>query len=289
MEFNYVKRWVKVGDSLPARIARITYKSIHQFEIPLIRPVHGSLYRLHKVISGAIDWTLRVFYWTPLFKSRLVGPAPRMNLYGGMPYLTGPTIISIGRDSRISGATTFSGRSSSEPKPRLIIGDNVGIGWQTTIAVGSCVKIGNNVRIAGRAFLAGYPGHPLNAKQRAAGLPDLDIQVGDIILEDDVWLGTGVTVSAGVRIGAGSIVAAGSIVTKDLPPRVLAGGSPAKIIRPLSEDDDAVPFVGSLTTLVGVPVLTRIPVLHNEGFAFDGNGLDQSFFDYGKPEGKAHA
>jgi polysaccharide chain length determinant protein (PEP-CTERM system associated) len=45
----------------------------------------------------------------------------------------------------------------------------------------------------------------------------------------------------------------------------------------------------SLATLVGVPVLTRIPVLHNEGFAFDGNGLDQSFFDYGKPEGKAHA
>ena len=40
---------------------------------------------------------------------------------------------------------------------------------------------------------------------------------------------------AGVRIGHGTIVAAGSVVTRDLPAMVLAGGIPAKMIRPLSQ------------------------------------------------------
>jgi acetyltransferase-like isoleucine patch superfamily enzyme len=46
-------------------------------------------------------------------------------------------------------------------------------------------------------------------------------------------LATGVTVSTGVRIGRGTIVAAGSVVTSDLPPGVLAGGAPARVIRQL--------------------------------------------------------
>jgi acetyltransferase-like isoleucine patch superfamily enzyme len=244
MTYNDIKRWVKEGDSKSARLIRSTHHGVQNIEIPLIRPVHGSIYRLHKVISGSIGWIIRVFYWTPLFKSRLESPAPKLYLYGGMPLLMGPIHISIGRRSRISGTTTFSGRWCSEPTPSLVIGDNVDIGWQTTIAVGSSVKIGNNVRIAGRAFLAGYPGHPLNAKERAAGAPDLDNQVGDIVLEDNVWLATGVTVSAGVHIGDGTIVASGSVVTKDLPANVLAGGVPAKIIRPLSGEDDLAAIAG---------------------------------------------
>ena len=120
-------------------------------------------------------------------------------------------------------------------EPELIIGKNCGIGWQTTIAVGRTIRLGDNVRISGRAFLAGYPGHPIDAKARAAGLPDTEDQIGDIVLEDDVWLGTNATVSAGVTIGKGTIVAGGSVVTKDLPPGVLAGGVPAKVIRKLVE------------------------------------------------------
>lgn len=108
----------------------------------------------------------------------------------------------------------------------------------TTIAVGSKVVIADNVRIAGRALLAGYPGHPLDAKTRAQGLPETDRQVGDIILEKDVWLATGVSVTAGVCIGRGSIIAAGSVVTRDIPAMVLAGGIPARVIRVLKQRED---------------------------------------------------
>jgi acetyltransferase-like isoleucine patch superfamily enzyme len=133
---------------------------------------------------------------------------------------------------------TISGRTASA-QPRLEVGDNVDVGWQTTIAVGRRVRIGNNARIAGRAFLAGYPGHPMDAAARATGAPDTEDQVGDIVLEDDVWLATGVMVMPGVTIGARTVVAAGSVVTKDLPPDVLAGGSPARVIKPIGGADGA--------------------------------------------------
>ncbi|MCK6630317.1 MAG: acyltransferase [Anaerolineae bacterium] len=54
---------------------------------------------------------------------------------------------------------------------------------------------------------------------------------GDIIIEDDVWLGLNVAVMDGVRIGRGAIIGAGAVVTKDIPPYALAGGVPAQVIR----------------------------------------------------------
>lgn len=57
------------------------------------------------------------------------------------------------------------------------------------------------------------------------------ISKGDIIVDDDVWIGYGTTVLSGVHIGQGAIVAAGSVVTKDVPPYAIVGGVPAKVIK----------------------------------------------------------
>jgi len=52
-----------------------------------------------------------------------------------------------------------------------------------------------------------------------------------IVVEDDVWIGSGAVILDGVKIGKGSIVAAGAVVTKDVPEHSIVGGIPAKIIR----------------------------------------------------------
>ena len=39
------------------------------------------------------------------------------------------------------------------------------------------------------------------------------------------------TILKGVTIGQGSIIAAGSVVIRDVPPKSLAGGVPARILR----------------------------------------------------------
>jgi acetyltransferase-like isoleucine patch superfamily enzyme len=228
-----LRNWVKSRDGLLADCAYRLVDGFHSAALPVIPGFHSTLYALHRSMAACWASATRIMWYTPLFQSRLERPATRLYCYSGMPLVLGPVRLSLGDRVRISGHTTISGRTASAASPRLIVGDNVDIGWQTTIAVGSRVLIGNNVRIAGRAFLAGHPGHPLDAAARAAGASDTEDQVGDIVLEDDVWLATGVTVSAGVTIGRGTIVAAGSVVTRDLPAYVLAAGVPARVVRDL--------------------------------------------------------
>lgn len=52
-----------------------------------------------------------------------------------------------------------------------------------------------------------------------------------IIIEDDVWLGSGAIITDGVRVGRGAVVAAGAVVTKDVQPHTVVGGVPAKPIK----------------------------------------------------------
>ena len=236
----HLRRWIKGRDGPTANLAYRLVMAVRHAEVPVIRPLHALLYYGWLGVSGALSAAVCILWWTPLFKARLAAPAPRLHLYGGgLPMIIGPLIVRLGRDCRVSTQTTFLGRTVGAELPQLIVGDNVDIGWQTTIAVGRRVVIGDNARVAARAFLAGYAGHPLDAAARAAGLPDTDGQVGDIVLEDDVWLATGVTVGAGVRIGRGTVVAAGSVVTRDLPPSVLAAGAPASVVRVIGQDANA--------------------------------------------------
>jgi acetyltransferase-like isoleucine patch superfamily enzyme len=54
---------------------------------------------------------------------------------------------------------------------------------------------------------------------------------GDIVIQDDVWLGVNVCVLENVTIGQGAIVGAGAVVTSDIPPYAIAAGVPARVLR----------------------------------------------------------
>ncbi|MCW8332996.1 acyltransferase [Vibrio sp. DBSS07] len=226
---NELKVWLQHHPNPSYRNIFLTLKKIRQFEIPTPTFYNKCLYSLHSLALALWHAPVRTLYSTPAFKGRVNRCGKRLYLYGGVPYVSGPVEINLGNDCRISGHTTFSGRPMSD-NPTLMLGNNIDIGWQTTIAVGRKVTIEDNVRIAGRAFLFGYSGHPLDARRRAMGEGDDESQVGDIVLKRDVWLGTNVTVRQGVTIGEGTVVAAGSVVTKDLPPYVIAAGNPAKVV-----------------------------------------------------------
>ncbi|AGB02455.1 DapH/DapD/GlmU-related protein [Methanoregula formicica] len=95
------------------------------------------------------------------------------------------------------------------------LGSNISI--QSMVFIPTRTTIGNGVFIGPNAVLT-------NDRYPPTGKPEL---MGPVI-EDNVAIGANVTILPGVRLGRGCGVAAGSVVTKDVPPGVLAIGSPAR-------------------------------------------------------------
>ena len=59
-----------------------------------------------------------------------------------------------------------------------------------------------------------------------------NIGKSELIICDDVWIGTRVTILGNVKtIGKGAIIAAGAVVTKSVPDYAIVGGNPAKVIK----------------------------------------------------------
>jgi acetyltransferase-like isoleucine patch superfamily enzyme len=47
-------------------------------------------------------------------------------------------------------------------------------------------------------------------------------------------IGSNVTILCGVTVGEDAVVGAGSVVTKNVPPRTVVAGNPARILRTLT-------------------------------------------------------
>lgn len=60
---------------------------------------------------------------------------------------------------------------------------------------------------------------------------------GDTVIGNDVWIGRESVVMPGVKIGDGAIVAAYSVVVKDIPPYWVAGGNPARPLKPRFDEE----------------------------------------------------
>lgn len=54
---------------------------------------------------------------------------------------------------------------------------------------------------------------------------------GQILIQNDVWIGRGSTIMGGITIHNGAVIAANSVVTKDVEPYSIVGGNPAKLIK----------------------------------------------------------
>lgn len=57
----------------------------------------------------------------------------------------------------------------------------------------------------------------------------------EVVLKKGCWLGANIIILPGVTIGENAVIGAGSLVTKSIPPKVLAAGNPARVIRKIGE------------------------------------------------------
>ena len=102
------------------------------------------------------------------------------------------------------------------------------VGCKASVIIGKRVEIASNC-----AF---YPyNHAMGLGQAIREQPL--VSRGDIVIEDDVWLGYGVIVLDGVHIGSGAVIGAGSVVTHDIPANAIAMGTPARVVKMRSDTD----------------------------------------------------
>lgn len=113
------------------------------------------------------------------------------------------------------------------------LGNYVYANFNLTCVDDTHIYIGDNTMIGPNVTLA-TAGHPILPLLREKGYQfNLPIHIGK-----NCWLGAGVIVLPGVNIGDNSVIGAGSIVTKDIPSNVVAYGSPCKVIREISKNDE---------------------------------------------------
>jgi maltose O-acetyltransferase len=138
------------------------------------------------------------------------------------------TGFDVGHGVLLAGRPIITGAKVSD---RLHIADRVEIGVGCLLDLADHITIGRGVVFGPNVSLITGT-HELGTSQTRAG----QLRGAPIVIEDGVWVGAGCTVLAGVTIGSGSVVAAGATVARSVPPDVLVGGVPARIIRHLDSD-----------------------------------------------------
>ena len=132
----------------------------------------------------------------------------------GAPVVQNLGTIEVGDDFQVNCA--FSPvRFFAGPGAEIRVGDELNANFGVEVAAAERVAIGSRVSLGPYVVLCDH-----DAARTAP------IEIGD-----DVWLAARVRVKPGVTIGARTVVTAGSVVERSLPPDVVAGGAPARVLR----------------------------------------------------------
>ena len=179
-------------------------------------------------------WESRLYNRLCIGKGTHIDPSARIM---GLKYITLGKNFTAGKDFWLQAVDEYRGQTF---RPRIIIGDDVSFSDWGHVGATHLVKIGNHVLFGSKCYVTdhnhgiytgGAPSHP--------DLPPIERPLTEdsyVIIEDNVWVGDGVAILPGVTIGRGAIIATNAVVTKDIPPRTICAGIPARPIKKWDEE-----------------------------------------------------
>lgn len=185
-------------------------------ELPVTDPAPIHKKRLSKMqkLTRLLGSTFDPRAWAHLFK---------MVNYYNYSHVTPMRIMKIGPDAAISPNVFFSNPERISAGRGLRLGAHCKL-WagpaHGRIVLGDDVLFGPEVMITAANYRFNE-GHPVTEQA---------MDEADVVIGNDVWLGTRVMVLPGVTIGDGAIIGAGSVVTKDVPAMSIAVGIPARVV-----------------------------------------------------------
>jgi acetyltransferase-like isoleucine patch superfamily enzyme len=152
-----------------------------------------------------------------------------VNFIKGSQYISIGSNVSIGHSVTLTAWDTYLNQTFT---PHIVIGNGCSIGNNAHITAVNNILIGDNV-LTGKYILITDNSHG------ESNIELLDIppakrplaSKGQVIIEDNVWIGEKASILPNVTIGRGAIIAANSVVTKDVPPYCVVAGNPARIIK----------------------------------------------------------
>ena len=101
------------------------------------------------------------------------------------------------------------------------------IGGNAVMGAGGGVRIGNNVLIGQSVHIHAENHNFADATRR---INEQGVTYQEVVIEDDVWIGSRAMILAGVTIGRGAVIGGGAVVTTSIPPYSIAVGVPARVV-----------------------------------------------------------
>ena len=228
-------RLENVEGARQAGMLGIVFKDAHQYEQKL-RQLKYEQEELSKCMSGELyDCHASIFIER---KARATEWCER---YNALPYrlrnerrkMLSELFGSVG--TNVSVGTGF----LCDFGDNIHIGNNVSINHRCLFVDSNRIIIGDNVLIAPGVQI-NTSTHPVALEERLtkgwtpeSGEYFCRTRALPVTIGNCCWIGAGAIILAGVTIGEGAVVAAGSVVTKDVAPRTVVGGIPAKVIKNL--------------------------------------------------------
>ena len=160
-----------------------------------------------------------------LLDPRIWAHGVRLLHYYGYTHVRERPKLTLGRGVRLAPNVSFAHAA------RISLGDDVQIGARCSLWAGKTagrISIGARTTLGPDVFVTAAD-YGLAAGQRIVDQP---MSEADVTIGADCWIGTKAVITAGVTIGDGAVIGAGAVVTRDIAPGMIAGGVPAREIRP---------------------------------------------------------